>query len=205
MKLLLFSDVHADLEAARRIVAKSRDVDVVIGAGDFATMSRGLKRCIDVLSQIDQPTILVPGNNEWPDELVAACADWKLVHVLHGSGTEIEGVWFFGLGGGVPVTPFGDWSFDLSEEQAAKLLEACPDGAVLVSHSPPKGLVDRSSSGQSLGSTAVRDLIVQKKPLLVVSGHIHASAGKSVTFNRTPVVNAGPAGIIWEMPQIVDS
>lgn len=201
MKLLLFSDIHADLEAARRIVAKSRDVDVVILAGDFATMSRGLKSCIEVLSQIDRPTILVPGNNEWPDELLAACKDWKSAHVLHGQGAEINGVSFFGLGGGVPVTPFGDWSFDLSEEQAAKLLEACPDRAVLVSHSPPKGLVDRSSSGQSLGSMAVRDLIIQKKPVLVVSGHIHASAGRSATLNETPVVNAGPAGIIWELPE----
>lgn len=205
MKLLLFSDIHADLEAARQIVSESREVDVVIGAGDFATMSRGLQRCIDVLSQIDRPAILVPGNNEWPDELLAACKDWKNAHVLHGQDTQIDGVSFFGLGGGVPVTPFGSWSFDLSEEQAAKLLEGCPDHAVLVSHSPPKGLVDRSSSGQSLGSTAVRDLIVQKKPLLVVSGHIHASAGKSVTFNETPVVNAGPEGMIWELPESANS
>ena len=163
MKLLLFSDIHADLAPP-------------------------------------QPAILVPGNNEWPDELLAACKAWKSAHFLHGQGSEIDGVSFFGLGGGVPVTPFGDWSFDLSEEQAAKLLEVCPDHAVLVSHSPPKGLVDRSSSGQSLGSTAVRDLILQKKPLLVVSGHVHASAGKSATLNGTPIVNAGPAGMIWELP-----
>lgn len=199
MKLLLFSDIHADLEAARQIVAKSREVDVVIGAGDFATMSRGLKSCIDVLSEIDRPAILVPGNNEWPDELLAACKDWKSAHVLHGQGTKIDGVSFFGLGGGVPVTPFGNWSFDLSEEQAAQLLEACPEGAVLVSHSPPKGLVDRSSSGQSLGSAVVRDVMIQKKPILVVSGHIHAGAGKSATLNETPVVNAGPMGIVWEI------
>jgi len=200
VKLLLFSDIHADLEAARQIVAKSREVDVVIGAGDFATMSRGLQRCVDVLSQIDRPTVLVPGNNEWPDELLSACKDWKSAHALHGQGTRIDGISFFGLGGGVPVTPFGSWSFDLSEEQATKLLEACPDHAVLVSHSPPKGLVDRSSSGQSLGSTAVHDAIIQKKPLLVVSGHIHASGGKSATLNATPIVNAGPVGMIWELP-----
>lgn len=199
MKLLLFSDIHADLEAARQIVAKSREVDVVIGAGDFATMSRGLNQCIDVLSQIDRPTILVPGNNEWPDELLAACKDWKRANVLHGQGTDINGVSFFGLGGGVPVTPFGDWSFDLSEEQATKLLEACPDQAVLVSHSPPKGLVDRSSSGQSLGSTAVRETLILRNLKLVVSGHIHASAGKSTMLNVTPVVNAGPAGVVWEI------
>jgi len=199
VKLLLFSDIHADLEAARQIVAKSREVDVVIGAGDFATMSRGLKSCIDVLSQIDRPAILVPGNNEWPDELLAACKDWKSAHALHGQGTRIYGISFFGLGGGVPVTPFGSWSFDLSEEQATKLLEACPDHAVLVSHSPPQGLVDRSSSGQSLGSTAVRETIILRNLKLVVSGHIHASAGKSTMLNVTPVVNAGPAGVVWEI------
>jgi len=33
-------------------------------------------------------------------------------------------------------------SFDLTEEQAADKLAACPDGGVLVVHSPPKGYVD---------------------------------------------------------------
>jgi predicted phosphodiesterase len=35
MKLLLFSDLHADAGAARRLV---EGVDVVVGAGDFATI-----------------------------------------------------------------------------------------------------------------------------------------------------------------------
>ena len=49
---------------------------------------------------------------------------------------------FFGLGAGVPTTPW-DLSFDLTEEQAADKLAACPDGGgVLVVHSPPKGYVD---------------------------------------------------------------
>ena len=42
--------------------------------------------------------------------------------MLHGSAVAIAGVTFFGLGGGVPVTPFGAWSYDFTEEQAANLL-----------------------------------------------------------------------------------
>src|SRR5207247_10447169 len=63
---------------------------------------------------------------------------------------------FFGIGGGIPVTPFGAWSYDFTEEQAQELLQNCPARCVLVSHSPPKGAVDRAG-GQSLGSVAVRD------------------------------------------------
>jgi Icc-related predicted phosphoesterase len=78
---------------------------------------------------------------------------------------------FFGLGGGIPVTPFGAWSYDFTEEQAAELLSGCPKGGVLVSHSPPKGAVDVDSRGRSLGSVAVRDAVDRLEPVLVVCAH----------------------------------
>jgi Icc-related predicted phosphoesterase len=197
MKLLLFSDLHRDTAAARRLVERADAVDVLVGAGDFGSVRRGVETCIDVLRVVDKPAVLVPGNNETLDELRAACRIWPQAHVLHGSGVQIVGVRFFGLGGGVPVTPFGSWSYDFTEVQATALLADCPMGCVLVSHSPPKGVVDVSSSGKSLGSTAVRDAIVRTQPLLVVCGHIHESGGRTGTVGTTPVVNAGPGGIEW--------
>ena len=199
MKLLLFSDLHASSDAARKIVERSRGVDVVVGAGDFGNVRRMLQGCVDILSVIRTPTVLVAGNNESTEELVAACKSWPAARVLHGSAATIDGVTFFGLGGGVPITPFGSWSYDLSEEQAARLLARCPEGCVLVSHSPPKGAVDVASNGQSLGSTVVRDCILVKKPALVVCGHIHASGGTVAGLDGVPVVNAGPAGVTWEL------
>src|SRR5262245_32261975 len=133
MKLLLFSDLHSDMNAAHDLVERSKDVDVVIGAGDFSNNRHGLARSIQALSRIDKPTILVPGNNESFEELQQACRGWSSVRVLHGSGVAIKGVEFFGIGGGVPVTPFGSWSFDLTEDEAAKLLKSCPENCVLVS------------------------------------------------------------------------
>jgi Icc-related predicted phosphoesterase len=109
------------------------------------------------------------------------------------------GVPFYGLGGGVPVTPFGAWSHDFTEEEAAELLRECPSGCVLVSHSPPQGALDQSSDGRSLGSVAVLDAVVQKRPRLVVCGHIHACAGRRTTIGETAVVNAGPGGVEWEL------
>src|SRR5438552_1835258 len=178
MKLLLFSDLHTDTSAATRIVGMAHGADVVIGAGDFANARQGISACIDILRTIRVPTVLVPGNNESYEELVEACANWRSAAVLHGTSVETAGVTFFGIGGGIPVTPFGDWSYDFSEADAANMLRNCPSGAVLISHSPPKGAVDVSSSGHSLGSTAVRDAVIRLKPRLVVCGHIHACAGQ---------------------------
>ena len=200
--LLLFSDVHSDHDACRRLVDRAPDVDIVVGAGDFCTMRRGLEAAIDVLATIDTPTVLVPGNAESADELRAACEGWSAAHVLHGDGVTLDGIPFFGLGGGVPVTPFGDWSYDLTEDRAKAMLADCPEGGVLVSHAPPKGIVDRDSSGQHLGSTAVREALASKAPRLVVCGHIHGSWGAQETLGDTTVINAGPDGVQWELDSV---
>ena len=68
----------------------------------------------------------------------------------------------FGIGGGIPITPFGAWSYDFTEEQAQELLQNCPARCVLVSHSPPKGAVDQAG-GQSLGSVSVRDAVERRR------------------------------------------
>lgn len=199
MKLLLFSDLHCDLRQAAALVRMSAEVDVVVAAGDFANCRKGLEPTIAALSAITQPTVLVPGNAESIEELRAACRGWKSAHPLHGNGVVIKGQTFFGLGGAIPETPFGHWSWDHSEEEAARLLELAPRGCVLVTHSPPRGLVDRDHQGRSFGSTAVREAIDRMQPRLVVCGHIHASAGKSETVGATTVVNAGPTGFVWEL------
>ncbi len=201
MKLLLFSDLHADADAARRLVALAGRADLLVGAGDFCNAHRDLPRCIGVLRQAGKPAVLVAGNHETTDELAAACRDWPEARVLHGGAATVRGVTFFGLGGAVPVTPFGAWSHDLSEEEAARLLEGCPAGCVLVSHSPPRGAADLSSGGRHLGSVSVRGAVGRLAPVLVVCGHIHGSAGQQAMLGTTPVVNAGPAGVVWELSE----
>jgi Icc-related predicted phosphoesterase len=199
VRLLLFSDVHCDADAARRIVERSSAFDVIVGAGDFATARRGLQPVIDILAMIETPTVLVPGNSESHEELRDACRDWAAAHVLHGTETTLGKQKFFGIGGGIPVTPFGSWSYDFTEAQAQQMLAACPAGCVLVTHSPPKGCLDIASNGASLGSTAVRAAIERAKPVLVICGHIHASAGRQEKLGGSAVVNAGPGGVEWEL------
>ena len=92
MRLLAFSDLHTDLGQAQRLVERSAEADVVVGVGDFASVHSGLEETIDALRAIEAPAVLVPGNNETEDALREACAGWGRAVVLHGGGTEIDGV-----------------------------------------------------------------------------------------------------------------
>lgn len=198
MRLLAFSDLHRDLDRAGELVAMSAEADVVIGAGDFASVHEGLEETIGALAAIEKPTVLVAGNNETEAALREAVGGWPAATVLHGEAVSIDGTAFFGLGGGIPVTPW-DWSFDLTEDEAEQALSRCPPGAVLVVHSPPRGHVDESSAGDHLGSEAILAAIERRRPPLAVCGHIHESWGRRSRLGDTEIVNLGPSGTALEL------
>jgi Icc-related predicted phosphoesterase len=193
VRLLAFSDLHRDLGQAAKLVEMSSDADVVIGAGDFASVHEGLEETIGALAPIETPTVLVPGNNETEQALREASESWAAATVLHGAGMKIEGIEFFGLGAGIPVTPW-DWSFDLDDEAATEMLSGCPEEAMLVLHSPPKGHCDSNGADMHFGSPALLRAIEEKRPRFAVCGHIHESWGCESQVGETPVRNLGPSG-----------
>ena len=136
---------------------------MAIGAGDFASFRHGLPSTMNILSQIAIPTILVPGNHESRAELVDACKGTAHFHVLHGDAIRIHGLDFVGLGYGIPETPFGSWSVDLSDEQARAFLPHMDQPGVLITHSPPYGCLDRMPAEGHMGSRSIRAYIEQNR------------------------------------------
>ena len=201
MRFLCFSDLHRDQAAAKKLVQRARDpgIDCVIGAGDFATCRQGIADTLEILAEIQKPSVLVPGNGESVEELTAAAKSWDSAHVLHGSGCQIAGIEFWGVGGGIPVTPFGDWSYDFDEITASSLLAKCPLSAVLVTHSPPFDTVDHDTNGIVRGSTAIRQAVISKRPPLVVCGHIHSDWEREVQLGCSRILNAGPRGVVIDV------
>ncbi len=192
-RILAFSDMHMSRRCAREVVAAAVEADLVIGAGDFCNHRQGLEDAMAMLRPVLAKSVLVPGNAESADELRAAAGP---ATVLHGEAVERAGLSIFGLGYAVPVTPFGDWSCDLSEDEAAALLAGIARADLLVVHSPPKGVADRSSAGNTLGSAAIRAAIERVQPRLAVCGHIHDSWGRRGLIGATQVHNLGP-NVTW--------
>ena len=198
MRILAFSDIHCAEGACRSLASRSSEFDLVIGAGDFASMHHGLEPTIETLAAIEVPTLVVPGNNETEDALREACEAWPAATVLHGESAEVGGITFFGLGAGIPTTPW-EWSFDLDDAEADEMLAACPQGAVMILHSPPLGYCDESSGGEHLGSPAITAAIEQRRPPLALCGHIHESWGARSQIGPTEVANLGPEGAVFEL------
>ena len=78
------------------------------------------------------------------------------------------------------------------------MLSGCPEDAVLVVHSPPRGHVD-TAGGQHLGSEAILATIEAKRPRVAVCGHIHDCWGEESTVGDTRVLNLGPSGTWIEL------
>jgi len=49
---------------------------------------------------------------------------------------------------------------------------------ILITHNPPFGTnLDRTETGEHVGSKAVREFIEKNKPILAISAHIHEAGG----------------------------
>lgn len=189
-RVLAFSDLHHSRAKAEAIVAASAEADLVIGAGDFCNHRTELAGAMGLLSGLGAPMVAVPGNAESAEELREAAHAGTTV--LHGEGADVVGLRVFGLGYAVPVTPFGSWSCDLEEPEAEALLAGCEAADILVCHSPPKGIADRTGGDDSVGSTAVREAAERIGPRLLLCGHVHDSWGVSGRIGPTAVHNLGP-------------
>lgn len=81
---------------------------------------------------------------------------------------------------GTPWQPvFGDWAFNLPEDDMAKRFALIPEEAdVLLCHGPPRGYGDWVNGAQRrVGSRALMNAILRTRPHLCVFGHIHEGRG----------------------------
>lgn len=192
MRILAFSDLHRKTDIAQAILHASRDADVVVGAGDFATKGVGLAETMEVLRDLIAPTVFVAGNHDSLVDLREACRGNDAIHVLHGEAMVIQGIPFFGLGFEIPAGRQEPWNKRLEEIEAAELLKDCPEEAVLVTHSPPFGVADVQTTGAHEGSRSIREAVEATQPRLHLCGHIHHAWGMSGVIGHCAVHNLGP-------------
>lgn len=80
---------------------------------------------------------------------------------------------------GLPNTPLtlGPNAFMLERTDLDKLWLEAPMSDVLVSHVPPRGILDQSLNGRQSGCDGLKSVLERIHPPLVVCGHVHEAHG----------------------------
>ncbi len=191
MKVLCIADIHG--EASNIKLLKNINPEIILIGGDITNFG-GIIQASNVLnefSNICHKIFAVPGNCDYPE--VLKLLEEKNMN-LHGKGIKIGDTGIFGVGGSNP-TPFGT-PFEINENKITELLKESYEQVknskvkILLTHAPPFGILDRTSSGLNAGSKAIREFLESYKVDYVICGHIHESFGV-VEFNNTIIINPG--------------
>jgi Icc-related predicted phosphoesterase len=173
------------------------EIDLVLLGGDI-THFAGIDVARTLIEKIQEagPRVLaVCGNCDRPEiegylEQIGVALDRR--------AQVIAGTVFAGLSAGLP---FVGCPYERTEKEfaaaggkaraAAEEIWA-PGPTILLAHQPPYGTkCDRVLKIRHVGSRAIRELVEDWQPDLVLCGHIHESAGTDL-IGKTRIINPGP-------------
>ena len=195
MHFLVISDIHGNLEGLDKLDDCFKKADGVLFAGDFARFEHeetGLPVLEKLCSKHD--TIFsVLGNCDNP-EFISEIE--KKDSSVQKSLANYDGLSFIGSGGGSKFT--GTTPFERTDEELVSDLDLIKaqgeqewNNLIVIMHNPPKDTkCDTISNGVHVGSPLLRQFIETYKPLAVITGHIHESAGID-TIGNTTIINPG--------------
>lgn len=195
MMILSITDIHGNRKVCRKLYETYglNHFDIVIVNGDI-TDFHGMDLAeiiLSIISRLGRHTYFVPGNCDHPnllriDKLGGALnIHNKLIEV-----DENRGITIFGYGGSI-LTPFNTW-IEFDDDIIGNDLDKTRSPTILVTHNPPyKTKLDRTWMGRHVGSRAIREFILNKKPLISLHGHIHEARGVD-RLGETMIINPGP-------------
>ena len=189
MKITFISDTHTKHDEMTKDLPGG---SILVHCGDVS--SRGskseIKEFFDWFTSLPyEHKILIAGNHDFGFQKGNIDIP-EGVHYLQDSEVIIEGIKFYGT----PWQPwFYDWAFNLpiGGQELKDKFELIPDDTdILITHTPPKGFLDRVIRGnQSVGCEILRDRILKISPKINSFGHIHEDYGQ-IEFNGITFINA---------------
>lgn len=189
MRLVILSDTHGLHEQV-----DVPDGDVLVHAGDLSNRGTldGIRRFDAWISGLPhRHKLVIAGNHDFAfeDDAEAARSCITAATYLQDEGTTIGGVRFWGS----PWQPwFFDWAFNLkTPAELAAVWARIPDNTdVLITHGPPRGILDTTSTGKHAGcAELLREVEERVRPKVHAFGHIHEAHGV-VERGGTAFVNA---------------
>lgn len=195
MRIVAISDTHT---LQNQVILP--DGDVLIHAGDLTGRGRyhefvEVAIWLEKLKDKFKHRIIIAGNHDFgfqDHKIRSQEAFDRDVIYLEDNYAVIDGVMIYGS----PWTlPFYNWAFMKPEEELVHefaKIHICTD--VLVTHSPPFGILDKNAEQMHCGSVALYDRVKELAQLKHhIFGHIHASYGvetiDDVTFHNVCSLN----------------
>ena len=187
MKIYAAADIHARrdrLASVRETFMRTR-ADVFVAAGDLFNY-RLCAGVIRGLQELPGPVIAVRGNSD-PKHAMRLLAAAPNLICLHRQPAVTKGIEFFGIGGTIPL-PFRSRLAAREASLMASVNALVGSKTVLVAHPPPYGACDLAFQRFHVGSRRLRQLVLRRKPRLLICGHVHEQAGACL-MGETLVVN----------------
>lgn len=181
MKIAAFSDCHWLYNEIKEFPK----ADICIFAGDWCGSGYYLKETLDFVNWFKtlpyKVKIAIPGNHdrlcEVNEEGVKDIFLQADSHLLIDEIMDYQGLSIYGS----PWSPkFYNWAYMLPEEQLKWKFKYIPEKVdVLVTHTPPKGILDPNN----YGSEALRKRLNDVNPKIHIFGHNHGGYGYQETIN----------------------
>ncbi len=187
MKFLILSDLHSMITHyfIEEIIEKE-NIDLVILLGDLTNFGPA-EFVLDIFTD-KKPILAIPGNCDPPD--VLNYIDKSGMINMHKNKYKFKDLEIIGLGGS--DFNFINMGIGYSDEEAYNfLVDKIDENSILMLHQPPYGILD-SVKNMHAGNKGIRKAVDEKKPKIVMSGHIHEERG-SLIYNGTLFFNPGPA------------
>jgi Icc-related predicted phosphoesterase len=153
--------------------------DLLLHCGDWTMMSHSMAAVKDFdawLGELPGRKVIVPGNHEaYLYEDPSLCSLTPNATILVNEGIEIDGLRIWGS----PVTPTGGGAYCVrSAEDRRRIYASIPSGLdILVTHSPPFGILDSFPGGPHQGDAELLEAVQRFRPRMHVFGHIHGGRG----------------------------
>ncbi len=172
MKILAIADIHAKPAKLQLIEnsIKKHTPDLLVLAGDVVNYFKPQKT-IDKLSALGIPTQYIRGNSDLSslDRLAAKSANLKSLHLNKLDFGQFNMV---GISGALPL-PFHSKIRFFEKHHLKQLKKLINPNTILVVHIPPRGTKDKAAGRIFVGSRQLRYLVEEKKPAMVICGHVH--------------------------------
>jgi uncharacterized protein len=197
MRVLVVSDLHGDLDSARRACDR-RAPELILSCGDWGDPEQVDASTFAALLEV-APVYTTYGNHD-PIDLLARSRnrDNSPVLLAQGEPREVAGLRIAAIGGiwaKSHAKPHYVTDADVAEA-AARIAKSGPVD-ILLTHACPVGLADLTASGRHGGQRCFLDANKTIMPRLQLCGHLHVPQERTLKDGRRIVnVGATPEGSI---------